>query len=151
MRHLRVSGSALVALTVAVLVGAQPVPISSHQGTRRRAITTRLARSGAQRLDAADAIGHDGQQHLGLSPSMRPYDPAFASAANGDHRLEVVPIRIGATHTSRTGDEKPATPILPAVAPTVRPKRSGLVIVPISADARSGFLHHDSARGPPTA
>lgn len=159
MRHLRVSVAALVALTVALAVGAQPVPIAPHQGARRRAIATRVARGVQQRLDATDAIGHDGQHYpslgtgLSIALGARPWTTLMAgeegaSSVAPETRTHLV---AAVTPVATPRNDAPAAPVLLTLPPGSPSNQAGLAIVLTAADARSGFLRHDSARGPPTA
>lgn len=143
MSHLRLSVSAFVALTVVLAVGSQPVPIASHHGARRRAVT-RVARGGAQRLDAAEGVGHDGQQH----------DPSPASVANGDHQSGGAGAVIDAAGVTVTVGATNITPwaLVESVELLSVLSATQQQLAPLSpAETKSGCPALHTNRGPPTA
>lgn len=149
MTHSRIPVSALVALTVALTVGVQCVPVSPHHGARRRALTTRLARGGAPRLDAPDASGHDGRQH----------DPEPASVADTTYRdatyrvdarwvpVDALSVTAPPTHDTPAGLTSPVTHF----GTPPRMTRGALVVALAPTETRSGCCLAHATRGPPPA
>jgi hypothetical protein len=129
MRHPRASVSAIVSLIVALATLGSLSAFSAPQPNgRRRHAPIRVTRVGAQRLDHAEAVSHEADQH----------DPLVAHVAAG---TSGEPLQVGAPPGQTAAERRAAAS--PAVVLTTARTATPLALVPdvIGAGHLASPLH----------